>query len=98
MLALEAPSLLELRWSDDVLRFELEPDGDASGTVLCLTVTFPERGKAARDGAGWHVCLERLESFSAGAGVPDSPDRWRVVHARYTEALGPEASVIGPPG
>ena len=41
-----------------MLRFELEPDG--SGSVLTLTVTFPEYGKAARDAAGWHVCLEQL--------------------------------------
>jgi uncharacterized protein YndB with AHSA1/START domain len=96
MLAFEAPSLMELRWADDVLRFELDADG--TGSVLRLTVTFPEHGKAARDGAGWHVCLERLVSACAGAGSPESTDRWRVVHAHYVDALGPEASAIGPPG
>ena len=59
MLAFVPPSLMELRWADDVLRFELEPDG--AGCILRLTVTFPEHGKAARDAAGWHVCLEQLE-------------------------------------
>lgn len=95
MLAFEPPSLIELRWADDVLRFELEPAG--AGSVLQLIVTFPERGKAARDGAGWHVCLERLETECDGT-TPPPADRWRVVHARYVEALGPEASTIGPPG
>jgi uncharacterized protein YndB with AHSA1/START domain len=95
MLAFAPPSLLELRWADDVLRFELEPAG--AGSVLNLTVTFPEHGKAARDGAGWHVCLERLESECDGT-TPPADDRWRVVHARYVEALGPEASTVGPPG
>ncbi|HWF15384.1 MAG TPA: SRPBCC family protein [Acidimicrobiales bacterium] len=95
MLAFEPPSLLELRWSDDVLRFELEAAG--TGSVLSLIVTFPEHGKAARDGAGWHVCLERLAAESDGT-TPPADDRWRVVHARYVGALGPEASTIGPPG
>ncbi len=94
MLAFEPPALMELRWADDVLRFEIEPDG--TGSVVRLTVTFPEHGKAARDGAGWHVCLERLEHV--WDGTPPSPDRWRVVHPHYVDALGPEASTIGPPG
>jgi hypothetical protein len=96
MLAFEPPSLMELRWADDVLRFELEPGPGGAGSVLRLIVTFPERGKAARDGAGWHVCLERLVSESDGA-TPPADDRWRVVHARYVETLGPEASTVGPP-
>jgi uncharacterized protein YndB with AHSA1/START domain len=28
MLAFDPPSLMELRWADDLLRFEVEPDGD----------------------------------------------------------------------
>jgi uncharacterized protein YndB with AHSA1/START domain len=96
MLAFVPPSLMELRWADDVLRFELEPDGP--GCVLYLTVTFPEYGKAARDAAGWHVCLEQLEAASDGTDLPwQPPDRWRVVNRGYVERFGPEASTIGPP-
>jgi uncharacterized protein YndB with AHSA1/START domain len=96
MLAFEAPSLMELRWADDVLRFELSADG--SGCVLELTVTFPENAKAARDGAGWHVCLERLGSVCDEAPLPWRPaDRWRVVHRSYVERFGPAASALGPP-
>jgi uncharacterized protein YndB with AHSA1/START domain len=97
MLAFVPPSLLELRWSDDILRFELEPDG--AGTILRLRVTFPEHGKAARDAAGWHVCLERLAALSDGMEPAWEPSaRWPVVHRAYVERLGPEASVTGPPG
>jgi uncharacterized protein YndB with AHSA1/START domain len=56
LVAFDPPSLLELRWGDDTLRFELKANGES--TELELTVTFPEYGKAARDGAGWHVCLD----------------------------------------
>jgi uncharacterized protein YndB with AHSA1/START domain len=99
MLACAPPSLLELRWGDDVLRFELEPDEGSGGCTLRLRVTFPEHGKAARDAAGWHVCLERLALTLDGVEPPPDPSeqRWRVVHRVYVERLGPEASAIGPP-
>jgi uncharacterized protein YndB with AHSA1/START domain len=96
MLAFEPPSLLELQWGPDVLRFELQPDGD--GTLLVFTDTLEELGKAARDGAGWHECLERLAHELMGQAPPlDSVDRWRQVHPEYVERLGPEAAAIGPP-
>ncbi len=98
MLAFVPPTLMELRWADDVIRFDLEPEPDGAGCVLHLTVTFPEHGKAARDAAGWHVCLEQLEAESGGTVVPwQAPDRWRVVYRAYVERFGPEASTIGPP-
>jgi uncharacterized protein YndB with AHSA1/START domain len=100
MLAFTPPSLMELRWADDVLRFELEPVPAAasSGCILRLTVTFPEYGKSARDAAGWHVCLERLVETCDGVAPPwQMPERWGVVHDVYVERFGPEASTIGPP-
>jgi uncharacterized protein YndB with AHSA1/START domain len=97
MLVIDRPTVLALRWGDDVLRFELAPEGP--GCVLTLTVTFPEYGKAARDAAGWHVCLERLSHVVAGEEIPfATSDRWRAVHRGYVARLGPEASVLGPPG
>jgi uncharacterized protein YndB with AHSA1/START domain len=98
MTCYDPPTTLELRWGDDLLRFELEPERDGAGCVLTLTVTFPEHGKAARDAAGWHVCLEQLAHACDGTTPPRSPpERWREIHARYVERLGPEASAIGPP-
>ncbi len=96
MLVFDPPACMELRWADDVLRFELV--GEGAGCVLSLTVTFPEHDKGARDAAGWHVCLEQLSFVCAGDPPPwRPPDRWRAVHARYVERLGTEASTIGPP-
>jgi uncharacterized protein YndB with AHSA1/START domain len=96
MLIFDPPSVMELRWADDILRFELEVDGNEC--VLSLVVTFPELGKGARDGAGWHVCLERLASVADGVDLPwDPSDRWREVHAVYVDRFGPEASTLGPP-
>jgi uncharacterized protein YndB with AHSA1/START domain len=96
MLACEPPSLLEFNWGGDVLRFELRAEGD--GTVLTLTDTLEELGKAARDGAGWHACLDTLAFHLDGRQPPWSSEaRWSAVHDGYVEAFGPEAATIGPP-
>jgi uncharacterized protein YndB with AHSA1/START domain len=91
----EPPRVVELVWGDDTLRIELQRDRD--GTLLTLTDTFDELGKAARDAAGWHECLDRLSADLAERGIPPWGDRWRVVHPQYVDRLGPAASTIGPP-
>jgi uncharacterized protein YndB with AHSA1/START domain len=94
----DPPSVLEFSWGEELLRFELEPEGDGTGTVLTFVNTFDELGKAARDAAGWHACLDILGHELAGEKPPWSPvERWEQVHAEYVERLGPEASTIGPP-
>ncbi len=96
VLAFEPPRLLEIRWGTDRLRFELDPAGD--GTRLTLTDTFDDVGKAARDGAGWHECLDLLEAELAGTAPDFAPgQRWGEVHGKYVEAFGPDAATIGPP-
>lgn len=60
--------------------------------------TLEERGKAARDGAGWHACLDALSAALDGAAHPRAAlDGYRDVRARYVESFGPEAATIGPP-
>ena len=94
VLEYDPPRLFAYTWGPDLLRWELRPDGD--GCLLVFTDTLGERGKAARDGAGWHVCLEALAASLDGAPPPPA-DLWRRVHPGYTERFGPEASTIGPP-
>jgi uncharacterized protein YndB with AHSA1/START domain len=96
MLAFVPPTLMEFRWADDVLRFELDADEVGTGCILRLSVTFSEFGKAARDAAGWHVCLERLLASCDGT-PPPGPDRWNELHRTYVERFGSEASTVGPP-
>jgi uncharacterized protein YndB with AHSA1/START domain len=98
VLAWDPPHRFEFKWGPDLLRFELEPDGD--GCVLTLTDIFEEIGKGARDAAGWHVCLENLvDALDGRQPRPDrtSGDYWRTVNARYQELFGPEASSVSPP-
>lgn len=96
MLAYDPPSLLEFEWGSDRVRFELQADGD--GTALTLTVELDELGKATRDGAGWHQCLDALDRTLDGVDGRDlDPDRWRELRDSYADQFGPEASVLGPP-
>jgi len=97
MLACEPPTLLEMNWGGDVLRFDLRPDG--GGCVLDFTCRFDELGKAARDGAGWHACFDMLAHELGGTPAPwkSSADRWREVRDAYVERFGPEASSSPPP-
>jgi hypothetical protein len=55
--------VLSYTWGEDeILRFELYPDGD--GTRLLLTDQL-QAGWAARNAAGWEECLDRLDVYSA---------------------------------
>jgi uncharacterized protein YndB with AHSA1/START domain len=92
-LVYDPPRVLELRWGNDMLRFELQPS--EAGTQLTVLDTFDEQGRAARDGAGWHVCLDGLAAHLDGS--PAAHADWAEVHRHYVEAFGPQAATIGPP-
>ena len=97
MVAFDPPNLLEYRWGEETLRFELAP-GPGGGTVLTFVNIFDQLGKAARDAAGWHTCLDVLAHHLDGEEPPWRPmERWEEVHAVYVDQLGPEAATIGPP-
>jgi uncharacterized protein YndB with AHSA1/START domain len=96
MLAYEPPHVMELRWGEDILRIELE--AVEGGTELTLLDTLGQTGKAARDAAGWHTCLDALQAHLAGAAdARDAMSAWKEVHHVYVESLGPEGATIGPP-
>lgn len=98
VLAFEPPRLVAFTWGTDTIRIELAPTPDGRGTVLTFTDTFDELGKAARDGAGWHDCLDELVHHLDGTAAALTPGaRWKEIHAAYVDALGPEASAVGVP-
>jgi uncharacterized protein YndB with AHSA1/START domain len=98
MHAFEPPRLMEMDWGPDRIRIEIESLG-ADSCVLTLTDTFEAKGKAARDGAGWHVCLDALGAWLDGRSLGRAVelDRWRDIEPGYLERFGPEFSTIGPP-
>jgi uncharacterized protein YndB with AHSA1/START domain len=85
VLEFEPPHRFAFTWGGSVLRFVLEPD--AGGCRLTFTHALTERESAARDAAGWHVCLDRMEERLAGAS-PAAPDgdateEWRAHYEEY---------------
>lgn len=96
VLVFDAPRCLEFTWGEDRLRFELAASAD--GTTVVFEVLMVERGKTARDGAGWHACLDWLELALAGRERDAQAEmRWAQVHPVYVELFGPESATIGPP-
>jgi len=58
----EAPTLLEYRWGENDMRWQLEPCGD--GTRLTLWHNI-DRGFISMGAAGWHICLDVLDRLVA---------------------------------
>ncbi len=89
VLAVDEPRALAFTWGEEILRFELLPDG--GGTRFVLIDELPA-GIAARNAAGWEVCLDRL------AGLEPAADAWQPRFDAYSAAfeatLGPQE---GPP-
>ena len=95
MVEFEPESVMELAWEgDETLRLEVR--STAGGCELTLINRFDEIGKAARDAAGWHACLDALSASLAGESI-DSMTVWREVHPGYVSRFGPAAATIGPP-
>jgi hypothetical protein len=55
-------------------------------------------GKAARDAAGWHACLDALgHDLDGETAAPAGRENWDQLFAGYTERFGPAASILRPP-
>lgn len=81
----DEPHLFAFAWNDDVLTFELSEDG--AGCLLRFTHVLARRDEAARNAAGWHVCLDRLVLRLAGsdttAPTGEPTDEWRAHYDAY---------------
>jgi uncharacterized protein YndB with AHSA1/START domain len=102
VVAFEPPRLLAYTWGEDELRFELR--GHDEGSALTLTHTFDDRFKAARDAAGWEVCLQALVTMLAagpkapggkGARLPQGD--WQHVNSEYEQRFGIPHELATPP-
>lgn len=89
----DPPHRVRFTWGEDTIGFELRP-APGGGTTFVLT---EELGAtiAARNAAGWEVCLDRLEH-----GRADGLEPWQPRFDRYVAAFEP---VLGrqegpPPG
>ena len=79
----DPPRVLEYTFgqADSILRWELEPAGDA--TLLTLTHTLPTDEHRAKTAAGWHTLLDMIPEALAGNDPQWSQERWDEVHQQY---------------
>lgn len=89
VLEVERPHRLAFSWGEEMLRFEL--NARDAGTRLVLIDTLPASA-AARNAAGWEVCLDRLAGDAAPADF--WKERFAVYSATFEATLGPQE---GPP-
>lgn len=78
----QPPRRLSFTWGDDTITFELSPA--EGGTTFVLTEQLGA-AKAARNAAGWEVCLERLVTGGVGQDWSSRFDRYK---ARFEPLLG----------
>jgi uncharacterized protein YndB with AHSA1/START domain len=97
ILEVEPPRLLAFTWGGDELRFELERL-DAARTRFVLTHVLAAPNTAARNAAGWDLCLAALDSHAAGlpSGGPHSgpPADWQKIYDEYVAAGLPSGAPI----
>ncbi len=80
----DEPNLLVFTWGDEVLRFELHPEHGGTRFVLIDELSA---GSAARNAAGWDVCLDTLAQLSPNT------ESWQPLFEAYAAAFEP---LIGP--
>ncbi|MFF4545020.1 SRPBCC family protein [Streptomyces sp. NPDC001435] len=97
VLAVNPPRHLSFEWGGDELRFDLE-EAEGGRTRFTLTNVLGAENTAARNGAGWEVCLAALDARArgelfegphAGASAP-----WKEFYAGYIEAGVPSGAPV----
>lgn len=97
VLAVEPHRHLSFAWGGDELHFDLEAL-DGGRTRFTLTDVLAERDTAARNGAGWEVCLAALGATVRGERT-EGPHgggmtRWREIYRGYLDAGVPSGAPV----
>ncbi|MFG2729387.1 SRPBCC family protein [Streptomyces canus] len=91
VIALDEPRHLSFEWGGDELHFDLEPL-DGKRTRLTLTNVLSAADTAARNGAGWDVCLAALDARARGRRV-EAP-QWKELYQAYVDAGVPSGAPV----
>jgi len=97
VLDVDPPRRLSFAWGGDELRFGLEPAG-ADRTRFTFTDVLDAPDTAARNGAGWEVCLAALDALARGEhpGTPPAGPTpvWREYYDGYLAAGVPSGAPV----
>jgi uncharacterized protein YndB with AHSA1/START domain len=97
VLAYDPPRVLAYTWGGDELHFRLDATG-SGGCTLTLVNVLETRDAAARNAAGWTVCLAELDKHLSGV-VADGPHSataqpWEPLYDAYVAAGMPAGAPI----
>lgn len=100
VLVYEPPRQLAFTWESDELHFTLEPVGEGHCRLTLINV-LSDRSAAARNAAGWSVCLAELDKTIAGqpGDGPHSPTAvpWQPLYQAHIAAGLPSGAPIPTP-
>jgi uncharacterized protein YndB with AHSA1/START domain len=96
VLEVDPPKLFVYTWGDDVLRWELVPEGDGCRLFFSQTIapggSSGGRPGSARNAAGWDVCLAHLVARLDDEPAPDV--EWFPLFEAYVERFGLGEGVV----
>ncbi|HKS47667.1 MAG TPA: SRPBCC family protein [Amycolatopsis sp.] len=89
VLEFDPPKVYAFRWNEDVLRFELVPEGDGCRLYFSQTLGGGPLGRlaAGRNASGWDTCLESLAARLDNRAAAANQD-WLGPMLRYVEKFG----------
>ncbi|GHH91811.1 SRPBCC family protein [Streptomyces capillispiralis] len=97
VIAVDAPRHLSFEWDGDELHFDLEALADER-TRFTLTNVLGAENTAARNSAGWEMCLAALDARARGARFegPHAGARapWQELYAAYVAAGLPSGAPV----
>jgi uncharacterized protein YndB with AHSA1/START domain len=97
VLVYDPPRRLAFTWGGDELHFTVEPDGPAACTLTLVNV-LEARDTAARNAAGWAVCLaeldKQLDGGSADGPHSDTAEPWQEHYDAYVAAGMPAGAPV----
>jgi uncharacterized protein YndB with AHSA1/START domain len=97
----EAPKLLEYKWGDRDLRWQLEPNGSGTKLTLWHNIT---RDFISMGAAGWHICIDVLDHLVGGeplgriVGMDAMQFEWPRLNTEYAKMFGVEPPAWPPKG
>jgi uncharacterized protein YndB with AHSA1/START domain len=85
VLELDPPRRFVFTWGAEELRFALEPEDDGAACRLQFVHILDEENTAARNAAGWHVCLDGLAAYLDGGSAPTGgpTPEWQALYEEY---------------
>jgi uncharacterized protein YndB with AHSA1/START domain len=92
VLHVDPPRRLAYTWEGDELHFEITPTSE--GCTLTFVNVLDERDTAARNAAGWTLCLDVLDELPAGRTRVGAEAPWQPVYEAYVAGGMPHGAAV----